>query len=88
MLTSAVAGNASSYANIAISRLYVTLGQPSRAFATLRRRTYMAGWPAYLLTVYREEEPLARLTGDTRRADASLQRLAAFGASSRSSMSR
>jgi DNA-binding SARP family transcriptional activator len=88
VLTSAVAGNASSYANIAISRLYVTLGQPSRAFETLRRRTYMAGWPAYLATVYREEEPLARAAGDTRRADVSKQRLATFGASSRPSLSR
>jgi len=88
VLTSAVAGNASSYANIAISRMFVTLGQPARAFVTLRRRTYMAGWPAYLATVYREGVPLARETGDTRRAEVSMQRLVALGVQSPSPASR
>jgi DNA-binding SARP family transcriptional activator len=83
MLTSAVAGNASLYANIALSRMYTSLGQPQRALSALRRRTYMGGWPAYLATVWREETQLARATGDARRADASSEHLMSLGMSSR-----
>ncbi|MGH7616322.1 MAG: hypothetical protein ACREPM_03765 [Gemmatimonadaceae bacterium] len=79
VLTTAVAGNASMYANIAIARMYTALGEPDRALTALRRRTYMAGWPAYLATVWREEARLARVTGDQRRATQSTRRLVSLG---------
>jgi len=85
VLTSAVAGNASLYANIALSRMYSALGFPDRALTTLRRRTYMGGWPAYLATVWREETRLARAIGDDQRAEASSARLVSLGATPRQS---
>jgi hypothetical protein len=84
VLTSAVAGNASLYANIALARMYSALGHPHRALATLRRRTYMAGWPAYLATAWREEAALARAIGDGARAERSSGHLSSLTAAGRS----
>ena len=80
VLTSAVAGNLSQYANIAISRMYIELGNPRRALTAIRKRDYMSGWPAYLGTVWRDELRLARLVGDSRRAIATDDRISGLRA--------
>lgn len=78
VLTSAVAGNVSQYANLAVSRMFTTLGHPRRALAALRKRAYMAGWPAYLGATWQSESRLAQTTGDVRRATTSHQRFSAL----------
>jgi len=80
VLTSAVAGNASEYAHIALSRMYAALGHPRRAMVALRKRTYMAGWPAYLGTTWADESRIAKTIGDAQRAVASSQRYGALRA--------
>jgi DNA-binding SARP family transcriptional activator/tetratricopeptide (TPR) repeat protein len=82
VLSAAVAGNASEYAHIAVSRMYAALGHPRRALSALRRRTYMSGWPTYLATVWRDESRLAGLVGDERRVAVSTGRVAALRAAS------
>jgi DNA-binding SARP family transcriptional activator len=78
VLTSAVAGNVSVYASVAVSRMYAALGHPRRALVALRKRAYMEGWPAYLATTWRDESRLARIVGDVRRAAVSQQRYVAL----------
>ncbi len=68
MLTTAVAGNAASYAHILMSRLYERLGHPRRALTAIRKHDYMMGWPAYLATTWREESRLATSVGDVQGA--------------------
>jgi DNA-binding SARP family transcriptional activator/tetratricopeptide (TPR) repeat protein len=56
--------DAANYSNILLSRLYDRLGHSDRAFAAIRRHTYMSGWPRYLATSEREHSRLATLAGD------------------------
>ena len=84
MLTAAVAGNAAAYAHIMLARLYGRMGQPHRALAAIRKRSYMLGWPAYLATTWREEWRLAARVGDVRDAELAQQQLLAMRAASHS----
>ena len=63
-LGSAVAGDANAYAHLLIARLYGQAGEPRFALDAIRRRSYMAGWPRYLATAWREEGMLAEALGD------------------------
>jgi hypothetical protein len=74
MLTGPAVGDASTYAHIAVSRLYESLGQPDKALAAIRRRSYMAGWPRYLATARRVEARLAASVGERDRAIEMLRR--------------
>jgi hypothetical protein len=78
MLTTAVAGNAASYAHILLARLYERLGHPRRALAAIRKHDYMMGWPTYLATTWREEWRLAMSAGDVRGAALARQRYTAL----------
>jgi DNA-binding SARP family transcriptional activator/tetratricopeptide (TPR) repeat protein len=80
MLTAAVAGNASGYAHILMSRLYEQLGHPRRALAAIRKHDYMIGWSAYLATTWREEGRLAAAVGDARGAAVAQRHLVALRA--------
>jgi hypothetical protein len=84
VLTSTVAGNLAQYANIAMARMFIAVGNPRRALIALRKRDYMTGWPAYIGTVWREESALARQVGDSRRATASQDRVNGLRAGSAS----
>jgi len=64
VLTPQVAGDASAYANILISRLHERLDDAPGALAAIRRRSYMTVWPRYLASSLREEGRLAQRTGD------------------------
>jgi tetratricopeptide (TPR) repeat protein len=63
-LGSAVAGDANGYAHLLLARLYRQAGEPRLALDAIRRRSYMAGWPRYLATAWREEGMLAEALGD------------------------
>jgi DNA-binding SARP family transcriptional activator len=63
-LGAAAAGDASTYAHVLIARLYRELRESRLALQAIRRRPYMAGWPRYLATAWREEAALAEATGD------------------------
>jgi DNA-binding SARP family transcriptional activator len=52
------------YANVAVSRLYFTLGDARRALAAVRRRPHMREWPHYLAPQLRDEGRYAELVGD------------------------
>ena len=73
MLSGPAVGDASTYAHIAVARLYERLGAPERALASVRRRRYMAGWPRYLATARLEEGRLAARLGQDDRALAVLR---------------
>ncbi|MEO5816087.1 MAG: BTAD domain-containing putative transcriptional regulator [Gemmatimonadaceae bacterium] len=64
VLTPQVAGDASAYAHILISRLHERLADAPGALAAIRRRSYMTQWPRYLASSLREEGRLAQRTGD------------------------
>lgn len=68
MLSGPAVGDASTYAHLAVARLYDRLGKPDRALAAIRRRPYMTGWPRYLATTRREEGLLAVRIGERERA--------------------
>lgn len=68
MLSGPAVGDASTYAHLAVARLYERLGAPERALAAIRRRPYMAGWPRYLATTRREEARLAAASGERQHA--------------------
>lgn len=68
MLSGPAVGDASTYAHLAVARLYQRLGKPDRALAAVRRRPYMTGWPRYLATSRREEGLLAARVGERERA--------------------
>jgi len=63
--TPVTAGEVSAYAPVLLARLYERLGQRRRALDVLRRRPYMAGWPAYLATAWAEEGRLAEAMADS-----------------------
>jgi tetratricopeptide (TPR) repeat protein len=63
-LSAAVAADLSNYAHLWIARMYRSAGEPGKALAAVRRRPYMAGWPRYLASAWREEGALAEATGD------------------------
>lgn len=62
------AGDASTYASIAIARLFERVGDPADALRAIRMRPYLSGWPRYLATAWREEGRLAERAGDPRAA--------------------
>ena len=62
------AGDASTYASIAIARLFERIGDPAGALRAIRMRPYLSGWPRYLATAWREEGRLAERAGDPRAA--------------------
>ena len=64
MLSGPAVGDATTYAHLAVAKLYVRLDEPERALAAIRRRRYMAGWPRYLATTRRQEGQLASQLGD------------------------
>jgi hypothetical protein len=64
VLTPQVAGDASVYAYILISRLHLRLDDAPGALKAIRRRSYMTQWPRYLASSLREEGRLAERTGD------------------------
>jgi DNA-binding SARP family transcriptional activator/TolB-like protein len=59
------AGQVSAYAPLLLARLFEVFGQRRRALEVLRRRPYMAGWPAYLATAWVEEGRLAEAMADS-----------------------
>jgi hypothetical protein len=59
------AGDVATFANLHIARLYQKLGQSESAYAAVRRRPFMTGWPRYLATSLRDESRLALTLGDT-----------------------
>ena len=63
--TPVTTGQVSAYAPVLLSRLYERIGQRRRALEVLRRRPYMAGWPAYLATAWAEEGRLAEAMADS-----------------------
>lgn len=63
--TPVTTGEVSAYAPILLARLYERVGDRRRALEVLRRRPYMAGWPAYLATALVEEGRLAEATADS-----------------------
>jgi DNA-binding SARP family transcriptional activator/TolB-like protein len=63
--TPVTTGEVSAYAPILLARLHERLGDRRRALEVLRRRPYMAGWPAYLATALAEEGRLAEATADS-----------------------
>ena len=77
-LSAAVAADLSNYAHLLIARLYRDVGEPAMALAAIRRRPYMAGWPRYLATAWREEGLLAEAVGDRSGALHAYQRFLAL----------
>jgi len=64
--TYALANDAVADANLALTRLWETQGDLSRALAATRRRAGMyTDWPPFLSSFVREEGRLAALTGDS-----------------------
>ena len=72
--TPVTTGQVSAYAPLLLSRLYERVGQRRRALEVLRRRPYMAGWPAYLATVWAEEGRLAEAMADSATARRAYER--------------
>ncbi|MCU0626238.1 MAG: hypothetical protein MUF21_07080, partial [Gemmatimonadaceae bacterium] len=70
MLTGPALGDASSWATLALARLYERLGATQRAVSTVRQRAYMNGWPRYRASSLRVEAHLATALGDTVAASA------------------
>jgi hypothetical protein len=64
------AGDAGTYANILIARLYERTGRPFHALSAIRRRAFADGWPRYLATARHEEGRLALLLGQRAEARA------------------
>ncbi len=61
--TASVSGDAITYAPLFIARLHGALGNPRAAFAAVRRRDPLVGWPRYLATAWREEGRYASEAG-------------------------
>ena len=76
--TPVTTGEVSAYAPILLARLHERLGDRRRALEVLRRRPYMAGWPAYLATALVEEGRLAEATADSLTARRAYQRFLAL----------
>jgi DNA-binding SARP family transcriptional activator/TolB-like protein len=76
--TPVTAGEVSAYAPILLARLQERLGDRRRALEVLRRRPYMAGWPAYLATAWAEEGRLAEATADSSAARRAYERYLAL----------
>jgi DNA-binding SARP family transcriptional activator len=64
------AGDAGTYANILIARLYERTDRPFHALSAIRRRSFADGWPRYLATARHEEGRLALLLGQRAEARA------------------
>jgi hypothetical protein len=54
--------------NLAIARMFESLGQPERALAAVRRREYFIDRPQFLSTYLREEGRLAAMVGEREEA--------------------
>jgi TolB-like protein len=80
MLTGPAIGDARTYANLVVARLYARLGEPQRALAAVRQRAYLRGWPRYLASSLREEAALALAAGDRTGASSAAGRLLALRA--------
>lgn len=81
VLTTTAAGDVAAYANIALSRLHLRLGEPRLALDAIRRRPYLSGtWPRYLATSLREEGDLALRVGDSAGAAAAYREYLALRA--------
>jgi hypothetical protein len=78
--TPVTTGEVSAYAPILLARLYERLGDRRRALEVLRRRPYMAGWPAYLATELALEGRLAEATADSTTARRAYERYLALRA--------
>jgi DNA-binding SARP family transcriptional activator len=76
--TPVTTGEVSAYAPILLARLYERLGDRRRALEVLRRRPYMAGWPAYLATAWAEEGRFAEATADSSTARRAYERYLAL----------
>ena len=76
--TAVTAGQVSAYAPVLLARLYERLGQRRRALEVLRRRPYMAGWPAYLATAWAAEGRLSEATSDSASARRAYRRYLAL----------
>jgi hypothetical protein len=72
--TAPAAGDASAYAPILLGRLHAQLGDVGAALASVRRRSYMVGWPWYLATALREEGRYAAGAGDRTGARSAYER--------------
>jgi DNA-binding SARP family transcriptional activator len=76
--TTVSTGQVSAYAPIVLARLYARIGERRRALEVLRRRPYMAGWPAYLATAWVEEGRLAEAVADSSAARRAYERYLAL----------
>ena len=76
--TPVAAGEVSAYAPILLARLHERLGDRRRALEVVRRRPYMAGWPAYLATALALEGRLAEATADSTTARRAYERYLAL----------
>lgn len=77
-LTPETAGDAIAYAPLLIARLYQRVGSREHALQALRKRAYLAGWPRYRASAWREEGRLAELAGDLAGARRAYQRYLAL----------
>ena len=77
MLSGPAVGDAMRYANLVVAREYQAMGDPGRAVAALRRRSYMRGWPRYRATGIELQIQLDLQLGDTAAAAAATRRLMA-----------
>jgi tetratricopeptide (TPR) repeat protein len=62
--TTAIAGDAATYAPLWISQLYEHVGDVRCALRAIRRREYMTDWPRYAASMWRAEGRLAEDIGD------------------------
>ena len=76
--TPVTTGEVSAYAPILLARLHERLGDRRGALEVLRRRPYMAGWPAYLATAWAEEGRLAEASADSSAARRAYERYLAL----------
>jgi tetratricopeptide (TPR) repeat protein len=78
MLTGPAIGDARTYANLVVARLYRRLGEPQRALVAGRQRADLRGWPRYLAETLWEEARLATMVGDSTAAAIAARRLLSF----------
>ncbi|MGH7713985.1 MAG: tetratricopeptide repeat protein, partial [Gemmatimonadaceae bacterium] len=74
LLLSGPPGEITEYGNVALTRLYASLGNIPRALMAARRRSHMIIWPPYLAAQLREQGRLATGSGDVAGAVTAYQR--------------
>ena len=72
--TAGVSDDAVAYAPILVARLHARLGDGRAAYAAVRRRAYLVGWPRYLAVALRDEGRYAAQEGDVDAARAAYER--------------